>query len=102
MRFPPVFNSFFQVLDRSVDVAMGMRALGLKAGQETFIGIYSKNRPEWIIAEHASYTHNNVIVPLYETLGADACAFIINQAEIQLVFCDVNAKAFGKLCLTAI
>uniref|UniRef100_A0A914XP98 long-chain-fatty-acid--CoA ligase n=2 Tax=Plectus sambesii TaxID=2011161 RepID=A0A914XP98_9BILA len=94
---PYVWLHYKEIIDRSVDVAMGLRALGLKKGQETFIGIYSKNRPEWIIAEHASYTHNNVIVPLYETLGADACAFIINQAEIQLVFCDNVVKALALL-----
>lgn len=33
------------------------------------------------------------IVPLYDTLGADASAFIINQAEISVVVCDTAEKA---------
>jgi len=27
---------------------------GLKSGQDTFVGLYSKNRPEWIVAEHGA------------------------------------------------
>ena len=48
-----------------------------------------------MIAELATYAHNNVIVPLYETLGFDACVFIINQAEMKLVVCDDAKKAAG-------
>jgi long-chain acyl-CoA synthetase len=86
-----------EVLDRSVDVAHAFQKLGLPTGQDTCIGIYAKNRPEWIIVEHATYTFNNVLVPLYETLGPDACVFIINQAEIRLVVCDCLEKAKGLI-----
>lgn len=85
--------SYSKVIDRSIDIAHAFRALKLPVGQKTFIGIYSKNRPEWLIVEHAIYTFNNVSVPLYETLGLDACIFIINQAELQLVVCDSINKA---------
>lgn len=70
--------------------------MGLEAGQETFIGVYSKNQPEWIIVEQATYAFNNVLVPLYETLGPDACTFIINQANIKVVFCDAIKKVEGN------
>jgi long-chain acyl-CoA synthetase len=33
-----------------------------------------------------------VIVPLYDTLGADAASFIINQTNIELIVCDTQAK----------
>ncbi|KAI6234638.1 AMP-dependent synthetase ligase domain containing protein [Aphelenchoides fujianensis] len=91
---PFVWLSYNEVLDRSVDVAFAFRALGIPSGQSS-IGIYSKNRPEWIIVEHASYAFSNVIVPLYDTLGSDACSFIINQTEISLVVCDTTEKALG-------
>ncbi|KAI6232909.1 Arachidonate--CoA ligase [Aphelenchoides fujianensis] len=47
---------------------------------------------EWIIVEYAAYAFSNVIVPLYDTLGSDACSFIINQTEISLVVCDTTEK----------
>jgi len=82
-----------EVIDRSVDVAHAFRKLGLPAGQHTCIGIYAKNCPEWIIVEHATYTFNNILVPLYETLDPEACVFIINETEIRLVVCDSLEKA---------
>jgi long-chain acyl-CoA synthetase len=63
--------------------------------QQTYVGIYSPNRPEWIIVEHAAYAFSNILVPLYDTLGPDACSFIVNQAEIQLVVCDTMEKVMG-------
>ncbi|KAI6181270.1 Arachidonate--CoA ligase [Aphelenchoides besseyi] len=94
---PYVWLHYNEVIDRSVDVAQAFRALGVAPGQKSFIGIYAKNRPEWIVIEHAIYNFNNVIVPLYETLGAEACVFIINQADIHLVVCDTLDKAMGLI-----
>lgn len=93
---PYVWVNYNEAIDRSVQIAHAFRTLGLEAGQNTLIGIYAKNRPEWIMVEHATYTFNNVLVPLYETLGAEACIFILNQAEIELVVCDAVEKAMGK------
>lgn len=88
---PPTPEIFFIFL-----LTHAFRTLGLEPGQRTCIGLYAKNRPEWIMTEHATYTFSNVLVPLYETLGADACIFILNQAEIELVVCDAVDKAIGK------
>uniref|UniRef100_A0A914DBU0 long-chain-fatty-acid--CoA ligase n=1 Tax=Acrobeloides nanus TaxID=290746 RepID=A0A914DBU0_9BILA len=90
----PMFE--WATIDRSVQIAHAFRTLGLEAGQNTFIGIYAKNRSNWIMVEHATYTFNNVLVPLYETFGAETCTFILNQAEIELVVCDAVEKAIGK------
>lgn len=48
------------------------------------------------MTELATYSYSNVIVPLYETLGPDACAFIINQSGMKIVVCDANSKAIGE------
>lgn len=44
------------------------------------------------LTEQACYTYSLVVVPLYDTLGPDACAFIINQAEINLVVVENDTK----------
>lgn len=36
-----------------------------------------------------------MLVPLYETLGPDASTFIINQTNINIVFCDEIKKIEG-------
>uniref|UniRef100_A0A7E4VBD5 Long-chain-fatty-acid--CoA ligase n=1 Tax=Panagrellus redivivus TaxID=6233 RepID=A0A7E4VBD5_PANRE len=86
-----------EVLKRSINIGEALRVIGIATGQESFIGVYAKNRPEWIIIENAVYNFNNVIVPLYETLGAEACVFSLNQAEIEIVFVDVPAKVHSLL-----
>jgi len=67
-------------------------SLGLAPGQQTLVGLYSQNCPEWILTEQACYSYSLVVVPLYDTLGPDACAYIINQAEINLVVCEDDQK----------
>ncbi|KAE9554238.1 hypothetical protein FO519_002537 [Halicephalobus sp. NKZ332] len=94
---PYVWMKYNEVIERSVVVSRAMRHVGIPAGQETFIGIYAKNRPEWIIIEHATYNFSNILVPLYETLGPEACSFSLNQTEIGIVFCDTMEKAKGLL-----
>ena len=58
--------------------------------EEANIGLYSINRPEWVIAEHACYAFNMVTVPLYDTLGDDALQYIINLTEMQVIFCSAD------------
>lgn len=52
---------------------------GLQPGAH--VGIYSQNCPEWVLVEQGLYCYSMVIIALYDTLGADACAFIINQGK---------------------
>eukprot|EP01018_Ginkgo_biloba_P036625 Gb_32728 [translate_table: standard] len=51
------------------------------------VGLYLINRPEWIVADHACSSYSYISVPLYDTLGPDAVKYIINHADIQVVFC---------------
>uniref|UniRef100_A0A0M3J374 long-chain-fatty-acid--CoA ligase n=1 Tax=Anisakis simplex TaxID=6269 RepID=A0A0M3J374_ANISI len=73
--------------------AFGLIAIGIAPGQETFVAIYSKNRPEWTISELGVYTIRSVVVSLYDTLGTAARSFIINQASVEVVICDAEEKA---------
>lgn len=89
--------SYGEVIERSKNFASGLVEIGMKPGQNTFIGIYSQNCVEWILSEHACYNQSAVIVPLYDTLGPNACSFIINQAEISIVVCDKEEKVKSLL-----
>lgn len=68
-----------ETLLRAKNFGSGLLALGLSPKQS--IGIYAQNCPEWIITEHGAYTFSMIIVPLYDTLGPDSCAFIIKQSK---------------------
>uniref|UniRef100_F1KYL3 Long-chain-fatty-acid--CoA ligase n=1 Tax=Ascaris suum TaxID=6253 RepID=F1KYL3_ASCSU len=89
---PYTWLTYKEVIDRSKDLANGLYKLGNMPGQQTFLGIYSKNRPEWIISELAAYNYSNVVVSLYDTLGADARIFIVNQTGIKFIICDDEQK----------
>jgi long-chain acyl-CoA synthetase len=52
-----------------------------------FLGIYSKNREEWIMSELAGISQGVTTVPLYDTLGPDAAEFVINQTELATIAC---------------
>ena len=70
-----------EALLRAQNFGSGLVALGLKPTPNTLIGIYSQNCPEWVLSEHGLYSYSMVIVPLYDTLGPEACRYIINQGN---------------------
>lgn len=74
-----------ETLLRARNFGSGLMGLGLPKSNQIFIGIYSQNCPEWILTEQAAYCFSMVIVPLYDTLGPEACSFIINQGIIIII-----------------
>lgn len=48
---------------------------------------------QWMIASHACYFHRMAVVPIYDTLGKDACQHICSQTSIPVVVCDTNERA---------
>ena len=90
----------FQVEDAATQFGAGLVQLGIETGQDVFVGIYSRNctevrvsdRPrvvmvtdcapslQWVVAEQSCNYYSRVLVPLYDTLGSEAVAYIINQS----------------------
>lgn len=66
----------------------GMLTLGLR--DKSAVGLFSVNREEWIVTEQACFANSYVTVPLYDTLGNEAIAFICNQVEMEVVFTSGN------------
>uniref|UniRef100_A0A915HRJ5 long-chain-fatty-acid--CoA ligase n=1 Tax=Romanomermis culicivorax TaxID=13658 RepID=A0A915HRJ5_ROMCU len=88
---------YSKVLDKSESLARGLLGIGAKPGQSTLIGVYSQNRPEVVITEQACYFFSMVVVSLYDTLGPEACAFILDKTELQIVVCDKAHRAENLL-----
>jgi long-chain acyl-CoA synthetase len=76
---PYQWLNYNEALLRAKNFGSGLVAVGLSPSPSTYIGIYSQNCPEWILTEQGAYCYSMVIVPLYDTLGPDACAYIIKQ-----------------------
>ncbi|XP_043331364.1 long-chain-fatty-acid--CoA ligase 5 isoform X1 [Cervus canadensis] len=85
--------SYKQVSDRAEYLGSCLLHKGYKPSQDSFVGIFAQNRPEWVISEFACYTYSMVAVPLYDTLGAEAVIYIVNKADISTVICDTPQKA---------
>jgi len=87
---PYEWQTYNQVQERIVNFASGLIDLDVKPGQASFVGVYSINRPEWFITEQACNSQSMVLVPLYDTLGADAVKFIVKQAGMCAISLDTS------------
>lgn len=89
--------TYKEVFENSRAFGSALLARGLKPNDSSFIGIYSVNRPEWVFTEQACSMFSMVSVPLYDSLGPDACKFIIKQGDIGYVVCDTAQKTKNLL-----
>jgi len=71
-----------EFFDRVRDVALGLRTLGLDAGDR--IGLASESRPEWLIVDFAAHTLGLVLVPIYPTLTAAQAGAVLADAGARL------------------
>jgi long-chain acyl-CoA synthetase len=72
-------------------IGSGILHLGMAPPNSTghrMVGLYSKNRYEWVIAEQACHAYSLVDVPIYDTLGPEAMDFVLAQTQMATVFCD--------------
>lgn len=79
-----------QVAQKVLDLAGGLRKLGVKAGDR--VSIFSHTRYEWTLADLAILACGGITVPVYESSTADAAAYIISNAEVKIVLVDAVAQ----------
>lgn len=61
---------------------------GVKKGDR--IGVYGKNCTAWAIAQYAINAAGGILVPIYDTLGADIVEYVSNHAELETMFVAVE------------
>ena len=68
------------------------------------VGMFAKNREEWIILDWANQLYGNTMVPFYDTLGPNVTSFVLGQTNLTTIFCSalqlatlLNAKETFKL-----
>lgn len=49
------------------------------------IGIFAKNRLEWLLTEYGNFLYNYTMVPLYDTLGPESIDFVLKQTEMETI-----------------
>jgi len=71
-------------MDQAGKVSRGLLAAGLVPGDK--IANVSNNRPEWNILDFGMLQAGMVHVPLYPTITDDDYRYILNHAEVRMVF----------------
>ena len=66
---------------------------GIKEQQN--VAIFAENMPEWIVADIAIMSIRAVTVPIYATNSKNEVEYIINDAEINLLFVG-NQEEYNK------
>jgi len=71
------------------DVSLGLRSLGLQPGQ--FVALWSRNRPEPLIADLAALHARACPVSLYNTLAPEQAAYIAGHCEAAIAVVENRA-----------
>ena len=77
--------TYAQMAERVRNICAGLHLVGCKQGER--VGIYAANCVDWTVVALACYTAGVTVVPLYDTLGAEAVEFIIKDAEVTAIVC---------------
>ena len=85
-----------ELLDEVCAVARGMVAAGVGAGDR--VGIMSRTRAEWTVADLATWFAGAVPVPVYETSSAEQVAWVLGDSGA--VGCFVESRAHADLVAT--
>jgi long-chain acyl-CoA synthetase len=83
--------SGIEAIERIRRVALGLSALGIKAGDR--VAIISENRPEWSLTDLALLCLRAVIVPIYTTQAVDQVRFILENSGAKMLLIS-GAKLF--------
>ncbi len=78
-------------IERIRRIALGLSALGVKAGDK--IAILSENRPEWSLTDLAILSLRAVNVPIYTTQAVEQIRFILENSGAKML-CLSGKKAF--------
>lgn len=90
---PYVWQTYAQVRQRRANFGVGIVALNEQIGIQGRgygVGLWCQNRPEWQITDLACMSQSLFSVSLYDTLGPDACEYIINHASLTTVCASVS------------
>ncbi|MGE5230305.1 MAG: AMP-dependent synthetase/ligase, partial [Deltaproteobacteria bacterium] len=78
------------MLARVHDVSVGLRDLGVTAGDR--VAILSENRPEWAMADYACLALRATDVPIYPTLPAKQVEYILRDSGATAIFVSTKLQ----------
>ncbi|MBM3104206.1 AMP-binding protein [Pseudomonas sp. V1] len=92
--------SWREVGDQARRMAAHLHSLELPA--KSSIGLFAKNTAHWIVADLAIWMAGHVSVPLYTTANADTVRYVLEHAEVRLLFVGrLEGEAAGWSAVSA-
>ncbi len=76
--------SWGELAERTMSIAKAIKDFGVK--EQEPVGICSPNKPNNFIVDFANYANRAVSVPMYATSSAEQMAYIVNDAQISVLF----------------
>uniref|UniRef100_A0A8C0NGM0 Long-chain-fatty-acid--CoA ligase n=1 Tax=Canis lupus familiaris TaxID=9615 RepID=A0A8C0NGM0_CANLF len=83
-------RTIYEGFQRGIQVSNDGPCLGSRKPDQPYEWLSYK---QWVIIEQGCFAYSMVVVPLYDTLGTEAITYIINKAELSLIFVDKPDKA---------
>ena len=80
-RYVPISTDEFA--NRVKHIALGLRDLGMEAGDKLII--LADTRPEWVITDLVSLCLGGITVPIYTSLAEDQVKYIIDNSDAKIV-----------------
>jgi len=77
--------------------ALSKALLELDVKESEMVGIFSQNMPEWSIADYAIQSVRATSVPIYPTSTVDQAIYILNEAEVGILFVG-EQEQYDKAC----
>jgi len=87
-----VYDSYAECYEQTLNIGLGLR-FGLKKygydlPEHSNIGIFMRNRSEWMLTHLANWSQSYRTVALYDTLGFESVKYITNHAEMPVIFSE--------------
>jgi long-chain acyl-CoA synthetase len=82
------WDTYQEIYNEVNDLAKGLALLGFKQGSG--VGIFTRNRKEYVVTELASYALSGYNTAIYDTFGAESALFVINHSEILVLACSME------------
>ena len=78
------YMSYRDFYEQCLTFGRGLLEIGVQRGDK--VGIYSVNSRWWQTIAFGAYSIGATIIPVYDSLGKDAAQYIINHADVKVVF----------------
>ncbi|PWA01884.1 hypothetical protein BB558_002014 [Smittium angustum] len=89
---PYKWLSFRQFYTRYHNFGDGLLKLGHKKGDR--IGIFSKNRIEWLLTDYGCLSIDTCAIPLYDTLGIESVEHIVVESDLSTIVCTPDRAEY--------